>query len=206
MAFKLIGTEYGGWMINTDIVPDKSTIISAGVGEDISFDLFLMNEKKCKVVGIDPTPKSHSFIESQHGLQNFQLIKKALHSNNDDLIKLYKNKNPNHVSESILPNHESVLGFDSYFSETINLQKVFEDFENISIVKMDIEGSEYEVVESLGSIPDSVRQFCIEFHHFCTNKTVEDTKKMIQIMNSLGFENYVEKPSNKPLNEITFWR
>ena len=122
------------------------------------------------------------------------------------MIKIYKNKTPSHVSESILPNHESVLGFDSYFSETINLQKVFEDFENISIVKMDIEGSEYEVVESLGSIPDSVRQFCIEFHHFCTNKTVEDTKKMIQIMNSLGFENYVEKPSNKPLNEITFWR
>ena len=206
MAFNLIGTEYGGWMIDADVIPERSTIISAGVGEDISFDLFLMNEKKCKIVGIDPTPKSHSFIESQQDLKNFQLIKKALHSKNNDLIKLYKNKNPNHVSESILPTHASVLGFDSYFSETISLEKIFEDFENISIIKMDIEGSEYEVIESLKNIPESVRQFCIEFHHFCTNKTIEDTKSMIQIMNNLGFENYVEKPSNKPLNEITFWR
>ena len=206
MAFRLVGTEYGGWMIDPDIVPEKSTIISAGVGEDISFDLAMIGNKNCKVIGVDPTPKSHKFIENHPGLDNFHLIKKALHSSSGDLIKLYKNKNPNHVSESILPNHESVLDFDSYYTETIELKEIFTDYDNISIVKMDIEGSEYDVIESLESIPNSVKQFCVEFHHFCTSKTIEDTKNMIAKMNSLGFDNYVEKPSHKELNEITFWR
>ena len=114
MNFKIIGTQYGGWALDTNYVPDNSVIISAGVGEDISFDLFLMNNKNCKVVGIDPTPKSHAYIESRDDLANFVLVKKALHSIDDDLIKIYKNKTPNHVSESILQSHSSILNFDSY--------------------------------------------------------------------------------------------
>jgi hypothetical protein len=39
MAIELLGTDYGGWLIDLDLIPRGSTIISAGVGEDISFDL-----------------------------------------------------------------------------------------------------------------------------------------------------------------------
>ena len=71
---------------------------------------------------------------------------------------------------------------------------------------MDIEGAEYEVIDSLDYMPKSVRQFCVEFHHFCTEKTIEDTKNAISKIKSFGFENFIEKTSTKPLNEITFWR
>ena len=208
MAFDLAGTLYGGWMIDVDLIPRGSTIISAGVGEDISFDLFLINEKNCKIIGIDPTPKSHLFIEHQKNLNNFDLIKKALHSYDDDVIKLYKNKNKDHVSESVLSTHHSVLDFDSYYTSTISLENLFESYKNISVIKMDIEGSEYDIIAGLKFIPDSVRQFCVEFHHFCTDKTLEDTKEMIKILSKLGFEKFVEKPStkHKQLNELTFWR
>lgn len=206
MSFRLIGTEYGGWLLNLDLVPPGSTIISAGVGEDISFDTFLITNKGCKVVGIDPTPKSHRFIERHHNLENFVLVKKALTAEDGDVVTLYKNKNEHHVSESTLNSHHSVLGFDSYYSSTLNLASLFEQYEDISVVKMDIEGSEYDVIESLQLIPDSVKQFCVEFHHFCTSKTIDDTKRCIEALGLLGFKKYVEKPSPKPLNELTFWR
>jgi len=206
MSFDLIGTEYGGWMLNLNLVPVGSTIISAGVGEDISFDVELINQRQCKIIGIDPTLKSHLFIEKQTNLNNFMLLKKALTSLDDDIVKLYKQKNPNYVSESTLSTHHSVLNFDSYYAVTINLKKMFEGYENISVVKMDIEGSEYDVLQSLEHIPDSVKQICVEFHHFCTDKTLEDTKAMVKILANLGFKNFIEKPSTKQLNELTFWR
>ena len=206
MSFDLVGTEYGGWMLNLELVPRHSTVISAGVGEDISFDLHLIKDRSCKVIGIDPTPKSHRFIENQKDLTNFELVKMALYSNNGDMIKIYKTKRNDYVSESILPDHQSVNNFDSYFSETISLNKIFEEYEEISVIKMDIEGSEYGVIQALKYIPDSVKQFCVEFHHFCTSKTIDDTKEMIKILVELGFNNYVEKPSTKQLNELTFWR
>ena len=114
MNFQLIGTEYGGWLLDLDWVPENSTIISAGVGEDISFDTYLINNKNCNIIGIDPTLKSHRFIESQEDLQNFVLIKSALTATDNDVITLYKNKNDDHVSESILQNHRSLLPYDSY--------------------------------------------------------------------------------------------
>lgn len=206
MALEFLGTNYGGWLLDMDLVPQGSTVISAGVGEDISFDLELIKRKECKIVGIDPTPKSHRYIESASLPHNFILIKKALDNTNDSVIKLFKNNNPLHVSESILGSHGSVNNFDYYLTETVNLQNLFDAYNNISVIKMDIEGSEYKVIESLVTVPDSVRQLCVEFHHFCSAKTLDDTKAAIQILKNLGFTKYAEKPSTKSLNELTLWR
>ena len=92
MSFELIGTEYGGWVINLELIPAESVVVSAGIGEDISFDLQLINSRNCKIIGIDPTPKSHRFIESQNNLDNFELIKMALHSNSNTVVKIHKNR------------------------------------------------------------------------------------------------------------------
>ena len=31
--FELVGTQYGGWCVSLDLIPEGSTVISAGVGE-----------------------------------------------------------------------------------------------------------------------------------------------------------------------------
>jgi len=206
VAIEYIGTDYGGWLLDLDLVSVGSTIISAGVGEDISFDLGLIERRACKVIGIDPTIKSHNYIESMSLPGDFVLIKKALGTTSGSIIKFFKNKNPHHVSESILSTHNSVNNFDYYLAETIDMQSLFDTYKNISVIKMDIEGSEYEVLKSLNTIPDSVRQICVEFHHFCTDKTTEDTREIIDILGNHGFVNYTEKPSSKPLAELTFWK
>ena len=128
MSFKLIGTQYGGWALNQELVPEGSCVISAGVPSEIH----------------------------------------------------------------LMPFHFSSL--------------LINEYDNVSVVKMDIEGSEYSVIESLVEVPSCVRQFCVEFHHFCTDKTIEDTKNAISKLKSLGFDSFVEKPSDKQLSELTFWR
>ena len=45
-----LGTEYGGWLVDLDLIPERSTIVSAGIGEDISFDLELIRQKRCNVI------------------------------------------------------------------------------------------------------------------------------------------------------------
>ena len=172
---KFLGTEYGGWLLDLELVPDNSTVISAGIGEDISFDTELIKRKNCQIVGIDPTIKSHKFIDSQTGLDNFSLIKKALDKTKDDIVFMYENTNPNYVSESILPNHHSV-GNNYYLTETITLQELFEAHKNISVVKMDIEGSEFDIFKKL--IKNKSRFFeRVEFFHLEVHDLVEDFEK-----------------------------
>tara|TARA_R100000234_G_scaffold111415_1_gene84376 strand:- start:226 stop:849 length:624 start_codon:yes stop_codon:yes gene_type:complete len=203
-----LGTEYGGWLVDLDLIPERSTIVSAGIGEDISFDLELIRQKRCNVIGIDPTPKSHLFIEKQSVLTNFLLIKKALDSECGKEIEMYKNSNPNHVSESILSSHSSVKKGDSYLAKTVSLQTIFEQYDDISLIKMDIEGSEYNVLNNLKSLPNTVKQMCIEFHHFCTNHSMDDTHKVVSILKDLGFKKHYMNNINSPhpWAELTFVR
>ena len=52
---KHFGSKYGGWHFYDDTSLKYSTIVSCGVGEDISFDIEMINYYKLKVILVDPT-------------------------------------------------------------------------------------------------------------------------------------------------------
>jgi len=199
--FELLGTQYGGWFVDLGLVPENSTVISAGVGEDISFDLELIKNKSCNIVGVDPTEKSARYIRKNPN-DNFKFIQKALYSNSNQKIKMYKNQNPEWVSESVTTTHNMVSDWDCYDAITTNVEDLLKEYNNVSILKMDIEGSEYEVLNNLKEL--SIPQLCVEFHYFCTDYTLEDTKKCIKHLTGLGYNNFVPKPNSKLLAELTF--
>ena len=52
------GSKASSWDIILNENLFNSEIISCGVGEDISFEIELINNYNCKVILIDPTPRS----------------------------------------------------------------------------------------------------------------------------------------------------
>lgn len=94
------GNEYGGWTICPDGVTKNSIVYSFGIGEDISFDLSLIEKYDCQVYGFDPTPKSVSWISNQKLPSNFRFYKVGL-SDTDSLVKFYPPENENNVSYSV---------------------------------------------------------------------------------------------------------
>jgi len=129
LPLKYLGTPYGGWYFSEKSLPKKTTLLSAGVGEDISFDIELLNNYNAKVYFVDPTPRSISYIDKvieNLGKQNsaefdiksgnqpieaydlssvkrddFLLIKKALYNQADLKVKFFKPSNDEFVSHSI---------------------------------------------------------------------------------------------------------
>ena len=129
LPLKYLGTPYGGWYFSEKSLPKKTTLLSAGVGEDISFDIEFLNNYNAKVYFVDPTPRSISHIDKvieNLGKQNsaefdiksgnqpieaydlssiqrddFLLIKKALYNQADSKIKFFKPPNEEFVSHSI---------------------------------------------------------------------------------------------------------
>ena len=129
LPLKYLGTPYGGWYFSQKSLPKKPTLLSAGVGEDISFDIEFLNNYNAKVYFVDPTPKSISHIDKiieNLGKENsvefdiksgnqpieaydlssiqrddFLLIKKALYNQADLKIKFFKPPNEEFVSHSI---------------------------------------------------------------------------------------------------------
>lgn len=191
-----LGTDYGGWTIDLDSIENNSTIIDAGLGEDISFSLELQKIKNVKIIGIDPTQKSIEYIKNLN-LDNFELIEKAIAKYGEKQITMFKNKNSEHVSESMFSSHFSVKG-EFYSVDCISFKELIENNHNISLIKMDIEGSEYDCLqECLG-----IKQVCVEFHDFCIeDKKRKDTDLMIKMMIKNGYEVLY---SNGQKNEFTF--
>jgi len=196
MKLQHLGSNYGGWTIDVDLIKDGDTIIDAGLGEDITFDQELSKIKNIKIIDIDPTPKSHKFIERLN-LPNLTLIKKAVEVNDGEIINMYKNTNPEWVSESTFSDHANVDKQNYYEVDTVSLKTLIKKH-NPSLVKLDIEGTEYEVLsDCIG-----VRQICVEFHHSQINgKSLIDTNVEIENLKNNG---YTILHNTQNYQEVTF--
>ncbi|WP_396932402.1 FkbM family methyltransferase [Mycolicibacterium sp.] len=123
-----LGTEYGGWAFLDSGNLNGCTIVSAGLGEDASFDVEFAAKYGATVIIVDPTPRAIQHFEhivsrlghknscaySPGGQQpveaydlstldqkNFVLVNKALWNENAKL-KFFEPSNPKHVSHSII--------------------------------------------------------------------------------------------------------
>ena len=57
-----IGSDYGGCLVPRDFLTANSVCYCVGVGEDITFDLGLIDRFGCEVYAFDPTPRSIAFV------------------------------------------------------------------------------------------------------------------------------------------------
>jgi FkbM family methyltransferase len=195
MNIKFLGTEYGGWTIDLDSINEGDVIICGGAGEDISFEEELLKYKNITIIEVDPTEKSHIFLESRVN-DKIKLIKRAIESEDKITVKMFKNKYSNYVSESVNNNHSYVYE-DFHEVGVISIKKLREKY-NPSFIKLDIEGSEYNVLEECIGI----KQVCVEFHHHClTDKSFEDTMILV---NKFLENNYQIIDNRKNYQELTF--
>lgn len=180
---KWYGNSYGGFYVCPDSITNKSVVYSIGIGEDISFDLDLIKKHDCNVFGFDPTPKSIKWINNFPNCpSNFFFFKYGI-ADRSGVIDFYLPKNTEYVSGSFVAQNN----INKLNKIKVNM-KSFQDITNalghskIDILKMDIEGAEYNVLDNIleSSIP--IGQILIEFHErFFENgkdKTIEAIKKL----------------------------
>lgn len=181
-----LGSEFGGWDVITDVITKDSIIYSFGVGEDITFDLALMRQFKVVIHAFDPTPKSINWVLAQHLPDNFILHEYGL-ADFDGEVMFNPPKNPNHVSHTILDRPST-----SNQAITVSVKKLETITENlghdeIDILKMDIEGAEYQVIEDLVKSNIRPNQILVEFHHRFSNVGVKKTKTAVNQLNQIGY-------------------
>jgi hypothetical protein len=61
---------------------------------------------------------------------------------------------------------------------------------HIDLLKMDIEGSEYDVIESsaFAAAAPSITQLCVEFHHRWQSRGKRSTEHCVDALRQLGFD------------------
>ncbi|MEP4809048.1 MAG: FkbM family methyltransferase [Luteolibacter sp.] len=188
IATRFYGSRYGGWSIVEGTVGKGSVVYSFGIGEDASFDLGLIAAAACTVHGFDPTPKSLGWVEKNVHEERFVMHPWALGSE-DGTLTLWMPDNPDHVSASLVSASGRSKG--SFDAECKSLESVMKELghERVDVMKMDIEGAEYGVIEALcadGAI-SKVGQLLVEFHHRMEGFTKAQTLSAIKRLRNEGF-------------------
>ncbi|NJN70806.1 MAG: FkbM family methyltransferase [Nitrospira sp.] len=180
-----IGTGYGGWFIPNGLLSNQSLCYGVGAGEDISFEVELINQYGCEVHCFDPTPRAQRHVDQLHqntinGIPTsindavdlyYKLDPKCLarlhfHAiglwSQDRTMRFYAPTNPAHVSHSIVNLQHTT---DYFEADCRTLQTVMQTLghSDVSLLKLDVEGAEYEILASLvdGHIRPDV--LCVEF-------------------------------------------
>jgi len=190
-----IGSKYGGWNIDIDKIPEKGTIISAGLGNDFSFEEELIRLKGCFIIGIDPTNLTYKTMNKKK-LKNFWLIRNALYVNNGIISMTKADTN----GASIYDNKPKTK------VACITLEELLKTYKDISVLKMNIEGAEYSIINNLHEL--SISQVLIRFHHRKPNVPFEysDSVNCIKKLKSFGYKaNYMSSYKDPKIDfEVLF--
>lgn len=181
-----IGSEYGGWPVLKSLLNSKSTVLSFGLGQDISFDLGVIEKFGCQVIGFDPTPRSIAWLNEQSLPEQFEIVNIGL-AGETGTLTFNEPKNLGFASYSTVHTAE---GGKAIRLAVKDLQTITQEhgIDFIDVLKMDIEGSENEVIEKLGESSMRPGQILVEFHHRIHGTPLAKTRKAINDLKAAGYK------------------
>lgn len=177
-----LGSEYGGWNVPTDFLTPNSICYLAGAGLDISFDLEIAAQFKSQVHIFDPTPRAYDhyldltehvkqsismpYKEGRYCINSIDFENITFHKigiwNNNETLKFYAPQNIEHISHSAV----NLQKTESYFeAEVKSISSIMNELghSQIDLLKLDIEGAEYNVLDNLIATNKLPTVLCVEF-------------------------------------------
>ena len=185
---KWYGSDYGGFYLNPDLINKDSIVYSVGIGEDISFDKSVIKAHGCNVWGFDPTPKSIAWCKNQELPKGFHFHEYGL-AKESGTAQFHLPKQKENVSGSLVDREDAEQG-DLIDVEMKSLSDILSmlNHKKIDVLKMDIEGTEYEVIDQIFNSSIKIDQLAVEFHEGFFKGGKEKTIKAIDQLSEMGLE------------------
>jgi FkbM family methyltransferase len=180
------GSGYGGWSVLTDDLTSQSIIYAVGIGEDLSFDLALIQRFGCTVHAFDPTPQSLAWVARQDLPPTLHVHAWGL-SGSDGPVQFFMPASAGHVSHSIA---DTGTG-QAITVEMKTLHTTLRELghTSVDVLKLDVEGAEYAIIEQLVQQPVAVRQLLVEYHHgLYPTIRLEDTRQSVNRLLQAGWQ------------------
>lgn len=172
-----------GWCVASGILSQNSIVYSIGVGQDVLFDLSLIDHYGLTIYAYDPTPESIEWIKKQDLPGRFLFFEKGL-AHYDGSAHFFLSKKKCYTMKKKAEKSDTTFEVPVNRLETLCKEN---NHSHIDLLKIDIEGTEYEVIEDIMASSITIDQILVEFHHRFKDISNRETKKAIARMNQLGY-------------------
>lgn len=185
-----IGSHQGGWVVPVNMLNSDSICYLAGCGTDITFDLALIERFGCDVHAFDPTPRAIEHVQSKTVGNSKYHFQEVGIWDKEDTLEFFVPANPNHISHSLVNLQKTAESIRVKVKRLSSLMKEL-GHQKIDLLKIDIEGAEYKVLESVIEDQIDVRVLCVEFDEYAHPLDKDYKSRIRSHVNALleyGFE------------------
>lgn len=182
----VLGSDYGSHCVYPGSLGSGSVVYSFGVGEDASFDVALIEKLGANVHAFDPTPRSIEWVKAQALPPAFHFAPVGI-ADFDGKGQFHPPTNPEHVSHSLLPRATATAAAVEVEFRTLKSLMSGLGHARVDLLKLDIEGSEYAVLDQLLDQAIPVDQILVEYHHQFRDISPRRTRASIERLRQAGY-------------------
>ena len=197
----------GGYLVCSDALRQCENLITLGVGDDTSFEIDFDKKKNSKIIQLyDHTVNNILFLKIIakyfRRLITFRTTINNFTYSISNYINFLKFINKKNV---ILNKYRVVKKIRNH--NDINLEKIFQKINNNkNLLKIDIEGSEYEIIDDIISHSSKIKMLIVEFHWINKKKklfvkSIKKLKNKFDIIH-LHANNYRSLKNNEDIFDV----
>jgi FkbM family methyltransferase len=177
-------TKVGDWSLWTGLLDAGSSVYSFGVGDNVAWDLEMIRQFGCTVHAFDPTPASIEWVSRQSLPPQFVFHDLGI-SNFDGTLPFYpprKAGSTHYSQEAGRGRPQPVLGQVRRLATIV--QSLGHD--RLDVLKLDVEGSEFEAVPDLLASGVRVEQLLVEIHYHFRSRSFRAGLALIDLIKRHG--------------------
>ncbi len=179
-----LGSSYGGWAVPGELIQPSWICYLVGAGGDVSFDLDLINRYGVRARSFDAVEDYVVRAREQAGDEPRFSVHHAAIAATDGPIRMQVTHDPASLSVSAAKLYDSQRFIELPGRSLPSLMAEFGD-ERIDLLKLDIEGSEYEVLPTVDLHALGVKVFDVQLHH---TGSVAEARRLIAGLHEQGYE------------------
>jgi FkbM family methyltransferase len=175
----MLGNPYGGYRVPSSLLNDRSICYLAGTGEDISFDLAIVERFGCKVYAFDPVPRAAAYVaRAAAGEPRHHFMPVGLWSS-DTTLSFHAPAQPSFVSHSATNLQGTEAVFEAPVRSVTSLMREL-GHDHLDLLKISAEGAEFEILDHILTAGIDVQVLCVEFAQPASIKRVLEYGRRIQ--------------------------
>ena len=179
-----------GWKYCPDDLGEGSIVYSLGVGDSVDFDLDLIKRFGVTVHAFDPTPYAEEWI-GQQDLPDTLVFHPWAAAGADGSLRLFRRVNTRGKRSRVMWTADDNAGdaTDYIDAPAYTIATMMEKLghETVDLLKMDVEGAEFDILDGLREGDRLPKQLLVEYHHRFPGIGKQRTADSIAKLRALGY-------------------
>lgn len=177
-----------GWVICSDLIPRGGIVYSFGVGANVAWDVAMIEQFGTEVHAFDPTPESIAWVARQKLPAKFHFHDYGIAAF-DGTLNFYPPKKPGrmHFSQDRQkynrPDQRPIPG------RVLRLSTILKQLghSHIDVLKLDVEGTEFDCIPDLLQSGIEIGQLLIEVHYHHPTRSFDEGVRLLRQIEAAGF-------------------